>query len=954
MKKTLFVLGFAMLATVSMAQTKKAVLTDVNPVKVHPSMSDFDKPVDYKASIFTKDDDVAVRTFQFASDDMTGIVYGASGRVLAGDVIDGASVAAADAHGVDGTNTYWTRINSTDSIPEIQGGQPVGGGVGFATSYPMGIYYGAAQNRMGVYMGEQNGIEEDNGFMFVSLIEHMSDANDYHVFFSLPAVTLPEGAGVVDVDFRQYFRKFYDNCYIDYKLNNAWFSVEVNVDGVDVEVNGTAPGHMRVTMPLSVATSGSAELRFRVHAPGGYATHGYMWAVDNVSIVVAGDDVRWTFNTPAYLNGFYGTLPQGFNIPVSYLVNARNTAVTDITGVHLTLDHIYNNVSTTVIDTVQDNLPYGDVFADNVLRFNESGFMHPTAAFRSGVTVDGVAEPYAHSWPEYYTAYDVDETALEGLGFSHRGLPTQNAGLNTFAIGAYNAQGLTAALDSMNYTVSDFKDGNDANSIIAGYRWANDNGLVPGGSEFGWQYEGPYVGNMNPYDDSSIYNHHYMSGYFTMTRFNSPSSIPTDEDGNPWVFRGMELVTSTHLTSDQVTGARISPVVYSLLADDTGAVNFYWFSGTGFSGNEIYEVPSTAAPEDIEDNYGYLLPDVTPYAYDILFPGQPEIRPNATYFFGYSIAEQSTYAVAQTQYYFKDETGNTAYYNNPETAPYYKQFTPANKIYDVYTYDPVGSSLDNTRHTIVGWNIDCYPMIRAIVGPKLDIPSYDVYLECPEEEGQYWVYSNGYNYCGVHDTLIEGQWGNYILFPGSTDEFEEWQGIEEDDYFTIDEDVEGGYGHMVIDALYDNGNAIDLTDTNKVDIEPFYVYWAGHTPADGPDNEWAPATSRNFYRYYVRDIHEDHVISAHASYQPLAIGEVEDYINLSLAPNPATSQVAVRVAGFSGKANCSILDMSGRVVYSTDITAGESIINLSNVPAGAYFVRVTNNVFSKVEKLIVR
>ncbi|MBR4739210.1 MAG: T9SS type A sorting domain-containing protein, partial [Bacteroidales bacterium] len=65
-------------------------------------------------------------------------------------------------------------------------------------------------------------------------------------------------------------------------------------------------------------------------------------------------------------------------------------------------------------------------------------------------------------------------------------------------------------------------------------------------------------------------------------------------------------------------------------------------------------------------------------------------------------------------------------------------------------------------------------------------------------------------------------------------------------------------------------------------------------------------------------------------------------------------QVNVKVAGFNGKANCSILDMSGRVVYSTDITAGENVINLNGVSAGAYFVRVTNDTFSKVEKLIVR
>jgi hypothetical protein len=63
----------------------------------------------------------------------------------------------------------------------------------------------------------------------------------------------------------------------------------------------------------------------------------------------------------------------------------------------------------------------------------------------------------------------------------------------------------------------------------------------------------------------------------------------------------------------------------------------------------------------------------------------------------------------------------------------------------------------------------------------------------------------------------------------------------------------------------------------------------------------------------------------------------------------------VKVAGVEGMVNCSILDMSGRVVYNRDINAAaETTINVSSIPAGAYFVRITNNSFSKIEKLIIK
>ena len=95
--------------------------------------------------------------------------------------------------------------------------------------------------------------------------------------------------------------------------------------------------------------------------------------------------------------------------------------------------------------------------------------------------------------------------------------------------------------------------------------------------------------------------------------------------------------------------------------------------------------------------------------------------------------------------------------------------------------------------------------------------------------------------------------------------------------------------------------------------------------------------------------------TAHAISNGLGIEAEAANVSLGLKPNPASSQVSLNIEGVSGNVNCSIIDMSGRVVVSTTFNAEEShVIDLSNVAAGAYFVRVTNDNFSKIEKLIVR
>ena len=912
MKKVLLVLGLALCTTALMAQNTKVCLPDA---AVKANISTPAERVDYKASIFNKADDQVVKTFTFASD--AEVTYGSNAKIKSGDklTVDGkdTTVAASQAHGRTEANSYWYRINNRDSI----------NGTDFATTFGgyTALGNGILLNYLKNYLGSDNGIDDDNGFMFISLAEYDNGAA-INTYFELPTVDLPSNAKVVDVRFRQCYRKYYDRCFIDYKVNNSWNVLEINVTGVDVTVTSQASGQYVATLPPAAVTSGKLDMRFRIYAAGDIP-YGYGWAVDNVSVVVPGESARWSFNSDGYLNGFYGTLPQGFAIPMAYGVNVQNRGADDLTGVQLKVDHIdMAGNSTNVLSANQKNIPAGNPQRNYALTINESGFMVKDLA----LTTDSA---YYHADPNYYDQYAASDADVASLNFNRRALPTETIDRNMFAVTATNAQGKVAELDTMSYYVSPYVEEKPEYGItVPGYRWANDNSVVPSKSEFAYQFSGNYIG------DDPDGHHQYEAGYQLFTRFNSPSVIPTDENGEPWVFRGIELVTSTNLTSAEVQGSRIGFTFLTWLWADT-AYNLYYINNfSGHASDEVFEITANSAPEELD--YGYSAPGTPYYAYNIAFPAQPEIEPNTSYYFGYNIVEETgKFSVAGvSNYYYENADSTTRYSAVDELKPWARQFSPLYKIYDVYAYDGTAG------RAISGWNITRYPMIRAIVGPKMEVPTYEVEVLPGEEDEDgnesYWVLYGNQNVVDDVVTLNEGMSGIFYVTPG-----------------TYAEAGDGDPTGWVIDEIYVDGVSIPLEDNDDVVASDWSGYWPGHGPEDKED--WGPAIERNRYGVYIRNINANHTISAKASKHELSISEIEERVKIGIAPNPASSQVSVNVMGLNGMVNCSILDMSGREVYTTSFNAGsEQTISLSNIPAGAYFVRITNDKVSKVEKLIVR
>lgn len=85
------------------------------------------------------------------------------------------------------------------------------------------------------------------------------------------------------------------------------------------------------------------------------------------------------------------------------------------------------------------------------------------------------------------------------------------------------------------------------------------------------------------------------------------------------------------------------------------------------------------------------------------------------------------------------------------------------------------------------------------------------------------------------------------------------------------------------------------------------------------------------------------------------IGEIGDAeARFALWPNPATNRVRLRLNDYSGKADIVILSVDGRTVNSLVATDSELSVDISDLAAGTYFVRVQTDAWVSVRKLVVR
>ena len=85
------------------------------------------------------------------------------------------------------------------------------------------------------------------------------------------------------------------------------------------------------------------------------------------------------------------------------------------------------------------------------------------------------------------------------------------------------------------------------------------------------------------------------------------------------------------------------------------------------------------------------------------------------------------------------------------------------------------------------------------------------------------------------------------------------------------------------------------------------------------------------------------------------IDDVQGDFSVSLFPNPAKTSVTLKVDGLNGKANVSLIDMSGRTVMTNTLDGNDELqFNVTTLAKGTYFVRISGETISTVRKLVIQ
>lgn len=874
MKKTLMVLSFALCATLAFAQTqnfagKKVGKVLTNNAKAEKVVKPAAEPTNYKASIFTKDDDV-VATWDFSTTPTTGTV--AAGTMIGGDI--------ATTHVQTGAASKWAHVAGVDAASLTA--------ANFPSAYPQWYsWFGGSrgndyfQANLASWMDTEY-CSSANGWMIIDFMEVSTANQTIDAYIAFPAIDLSDYQ-VVDFRLFQWYMKFNrDLCYVDYSTNNGstWNTMEINVKNVDVAVNSRLYGNYTYTLPASVGGQSSVSLRLRaVSTEVTSGVYGYVWMVDDVEIIGGAANRVRTYEQ-FWGEGAYQMVPQGMELPIYWRSQLTNNGLYNQNNVTATINHLAS------IDGTSTEV---DSYNMGTLNRSETKYVLVDGLGRFPSDTNGDNREWRDGLWEYssHQAY--------GQGNS---LPTATAGDN-YAFASISTDSIEFSYDTVWYNV----DGGDANS---NYIWGRDKGILTTDKFFAWGFTD------DDYITDDCEEHAMEPGYEVWSGYTTGLNVPVDANGEPWVIRGIRYVTATSF-GKFFGESVIAPTLYFMDADS----GYYHNLATGIESIEVSDAVSAGMANDSTDIMaagGFMTMEDYNYI-DVMFPEQNALEANQMYFVGYRMVEPGYFSLATatgSTYYRPDvdEDGNNIARNTrfgsenaaAGTAKYAYDFNNGNGLangWSLLVRDPNGS-YPNSMYP-AGKYAEAYPMVYPILGPRQDIARHNITINCLDENVEVILQDGETDACGMTDDVAEGSMTYYFILT-----------------------AEGTDAKIMLDG-----------------VEVAY--------GEDPNLEW---NSNGYYIYTLRNVTADHVLSVQSV---VSINTVAERVQMNLQPNPATSQVNLTIEGVNGMVNCAIVDMSGRVVYNNNINAeAAQTINVSNLAKGAYFVRITNNEFSKVEKLIVR
>lgn len=845
------VLSFALCATFAFAQTNRVV----GQAKINDNRQMVSQnvktatlngaAVNYKGSIFAKDDTLALFDFSMAPTDANANysfgVIGANERI--GDVTEPQH---AQTH-QGATFHRWVGVDSATLLsPSGQNMNAVYPESGYVWGNPH--YTNSAGYRL-----DTDYCSSLNGWVMLDAWDTERGSGNINAYVAFAAVPTTD-VTLFSVRLFEFFMHFYDKTYVDYSTDGGttWKTVQIHTN---VAVNDEFWGFNRFAMPSAAAAGESVLLRIRfksTHNTG----YGYLWYFDDVAVTKNVEN-QFTRNDEYWLTGAYHQMPKGMELPIEWGSQIVNTGINDQPNTQVKIDNIY------------------------------AGNVTPIHTWNLGLVPT-----------EQDSTYDLSTTAC---------MPTSNVGDN-FVTVTLSSDNITAApYDTILYMVNDINEGS--------YTWGRDNGLLNAEHSFLWGYD------TSTFQNEDNETQHYVtenSPYYTnagtsvYVLYETGNTIPVDANQQPWVIRGIEYVVGVDEEIVSNLPAIITPEILRDSATGDGYIQFLTVP-TGISSYTTTPGTEYNDPTEMRDFGGHYAINDGYNTVRIEFPTQTELMPNQQYHVGYSLVEDGKFAVARTapNYYTQWDEENQRYTyqllsRNNQLAKYANNFTYGDsrlaKGDDVLYYNNVEG------FAWAGYSVSYFPMIRLLVGPRSATKGIRVTCAFEDDDddlgGVYTADLRGA--CGDTIQIVEGASTRVYIIP------------EQD--FTVF-------------TLSVDGTEIDVTTLPHETITTSSAQYTG-------------------YYYEFENVTADHEVVASFA---VGIDDVAARVKMNLQPNPASSNVKLNIAGVTGYVNCSLIDMSGRVVRTDRINAEtENTINLNGLAKGAYFVRITNNDFTKVERLIVR
>lgn len=753
MKKTLTALCFALSASFAFAQVNKmdrAADKAQQPMRIEAGTEM--SQAEYKGSIFTKAEGstLAQNTFMNAP---------TCGTLSASDVVNGNAIGTTEAHTMSGSAGFtWARIadTSASTFNTMRNNYPA------FTTYWGGDHYSFKSET------------PNNGFMMMSMLEQYEGLGGtgvtdggFNAYFQVGPYNVSD-APLVDVRFFQRYRKFnFDHCWIDYSIDGTtWNATEINVRGVDLDVNQSSYGWVRVTLPTTCAQQAALSIRVRWSAANDAAsrvgTAGYFWTVDDLKLI-EGPASRLTMLATEFYEGFYHLMPQGLQVPMVWNAAFRSTGGTNQ---HNVQGHIYG---------ISGNRQAAATELATTPALAEAGLLQDT-----NVLLDPLGW-----WAANGFGYVTDDPSANPATGSVHYLPTTQTGAHYFfgdltsnewdhmyKITAEDGSVSWMTTDTMRYDVMPI----DATNSWA--VWGHDNGILT--RQNYWLY-GMSGQNVFSSDKEDLEGWH-QAGYRVLNSYVTGETVPEN-----WVIRGIQLVASTD-PEVAMAGAIIGTEVRkdSVITTEGGMSVYFNSVETGSSEYTITDADLNQ-DEDFEvatmGNYNVI---------NIEFPAQPALQPKSSYRIGYVIAEDNNFfgvAGSTVGYvglddqvvYFRDAAGYEDYASNVGVA----------NAYRTLILDPMYPTNESYWHWFQWSNA---PQIRMLVGPKVQKEMTNVSFECGEGGS---IQNRQYiDVCGETEEVVVGSAMTYIFMPDDED--------------------------LVVDQIFLNDEVVFTNDTTD-NFENYYV-----------------------------------------------------------------------------------------------------------------------------------